>query len=133
MLDSNLKDIFEAIETTKETINYLKKNKIEMIDLAVHNIQENNKEYISKLEIDNNVEIFKDSIIEGHIQWIIEDLYNPSSISFNEFNIYTIKNIPQAYYDIYTSLDKHINNSSVSQGSKEILKDYFSALSEIFK
>lgn len=133
MPDSLINNIFSEIESIKETINYLKKNKIEIVNLAIKDIKKNNKSYILELEKNDNFEIFKHSIIEGHIQWIIEDLYHPNSVSFNDFNIYSIKNIPQAYCDIYLSLDKHINNSSLSRNSKEILEDYFLALSEIFK
>jgi len=130
---TDLENVFSTIEAIKETINYLKKNKVEIVNLAVNNIKKNNKLYIEKLEKDDNLKIFKDSIIKGHIQWIIEDLYHPNNISFNEFNIYAIKNIPQAYYDIYLYLNKYIDNSSISKNSKEILKDYFLALSEVFK
>lgn len=132
MPNSDLANIFISIEATKDAINYLKKYKIEIVNLAIDKILKTKEPYTYKLK-DNDLDKFKDSIIKGHIQWIIEDLYHPNSISFNEFNIYSIKSIPKAYYDIYVYLSQHIHDSSISENSKEILKDYFLALSEAFK
>jgi len=131
MPNIELDNMIAIIEATKNAIFFLQKNKENMVNLAINTIRKS-KEY-SILEQNNDLEIFKDSIINGHIEWIIEDLYNPEKVSFNKFNIHSIKNMPKAYYSIYIYLSEYIENTSIPTNSKEILKDYFLAFSKIFK
>ena len=132
MKEGLLQEALETIKTIEKAINYLEKNKIQIVEEAVSYIMKENKSYITKLKQNNNIKKFKESIIDGHIQWIIEDLYNPDEINFNKYNNLSLKNIPQAYCDVYTYLNESINQTNISKDIQEILQDYFNAFSNIY-
>ena len=128
-MSDEISNVLKMISILEVTIKYLEENKIKIVDEATKNILLNNHIYEEELKNNDNLDKFKKSII-NHIQWVLDDLYNPN-INFNDYKFQEI-NISKAYIDIYKEINKIILNSDTDQEVKEILQDYFYALSKIF-
>jgi len=131
MPNEELQEALEMINIVRKTIKYLKENKNILVENGLKEILSNEKIYLKKLQSNNNLENFKKSIINGHFNWILDDMYNPSEVDFNEYNKNSLFTFSKAYCDFYKSLNQNIDIIK-DEEIKEVLQDYFYAFSEMY-
>jgi len=128
MCDKALYDGFDDNDAVREAIKYLENNKAKLVKEALSQIINSKPSYIKRLN--NNIQKFEYSITNGHIQWILEDLYNPDEVDFNKYNTSFVKDTPKAYCDIYKKLIELTNK--IDEETKEILHDQFNAFADMY-
>ncbi|NOZ91429.1 MAG: hypothetical protein GXO60_09115 [Epsilonproteobacteria bacterium] len=89
-------------------------------------------DYASNNRLELQKEDFVLSIIDGHFNWIIDDLENPEEIEFNssKYDEETIYELYSSYCCVYKELSVYINTLHLDKKIKEIFIDYFNAFAE---
>ena len=88
-------------------------------------------DYASKNTLLSKKEDFIFSIINGHFDWIIDDLENPEEIEFesSEYDENDIHELYTSYCCIYKKLSASVSLLDIDSQIKEIFIDYFDAFS----
>lgn len=110
-----------------------KKDKLKIFNQIVKLIETNNDFFYVKNDIDA-FNTFKDCIIDGHFQWIVDIASNNyDSIEFD--SKYTIECIESdtIYLDFYKNFEKVISNLNLSPRAKEILVRYSNFIKEEYE
>jgi hypothetical protein len=109
---------------------YLKNNK-KYFEELINNLILECDDYASKNTLLSKKEDFIFSIINGHFDWIIDDLENPEEIEFesSKYDENDIYELYTSYCCIYKKLSTSVNSLNIAPQVKEIFIDYFDAFS----
>lgn len=124
-------EIISNANIWEDARGYLQSNKNYFQNL-IDNLIENCDDYASNNTLISKKEDFIYSIVEGHLEWIIDDLENPEEIEFNssKYDENDIYELYTSYCCIYRELCKSTESLPVNDEIKEIYKDYFNAFAE---
>lgn len=126
MPDDVLQNALEDNNVIRDAINSLKEIKESLVEEAFFKISASTPRYLKRIDSEED---FKDSVLQ-HIEWILADMYNPEKINFDKYNASSLKNVPQAYCDIYKNIIELTNN--IDEEIKEIWHDYFNSFRKIY-
>lgn len=126
MPDDILHNALADNDVIRDAIDKLKEMKENLVEEAFLKISTSNPRYLKRIK---NSDDFKDSVLQ-HIDWILADMYNPEQIDFNEYNTDSLKNVPQAYCDMYKHIIQLTNDND--EEIKEIWHDYFNSFRKMY-
>jgi len=121
-----------AIWGLKATITYLNDNRGDIIDNLLTQILANKKSYLCALKDENIYTEFRDSLINGHFQWMIDFSHNPdeNQVPFDgDYTIEDVASLSSAYCDFYTLFAQFIDDIDEPIEVQENLEDYCTYLS----
>ena len=113
-------------DVMRDAIKKLKEEKEMLVEESFSKIKKLNPRYLQRI---TDEEDFKDSVLQ-HIEWILKDMFNPEKVNFNKYNASSLKNVPQAYCEMYKYIIELTNN--IDYEIKEIWHDYFNSFREMY-
>ena len=105
----------------------------ELIDNIMIDILKDDDYSIGKIKSnEEKINEFKNSIINGHLKWVMKDLYVNKKYDFDEFNQYSLKDQNRLYCLFYKKIKEYSNSINQHKDVKMTLIEYFDSLEEMY-